>query len=124
MVATILVSIIISLKLMRPTPDINYFEWARGQLKETSALFLLYHSDTGVWPEEEIWENQIKTHFPKLNEQLTYNSKNGLFVDLWGSEIRYKVYVKGAERKQIIYSLGPNRKDEEGKGDDIVQIIK
>jgi hypothetical protein len=42
------------------------------------------------------------------------------FCDAWGNKIHARVLRKGGEMHVVLWSDGPNRRNDSGKGDDIV----
>lgn len=108
-------------KLTGPAPDRDY----GVQIRQLATVFSLYHSETNAWPDEVLWKTQIKEHFPKLEEDyILYHPKYGVYIDFWGNEIQYRIDINENKTKRILYSFGRNKKDDGGKGDDIVQIVK
>jgi len=55
---------------------------------------------------------------------LTPPQKRGLLFDQWEGKILVRVVRDGETTRTILYSAGPNLKDEGGEGDDIVVIVE
>lgn len=80
-----------------------------------------YKRDFGVYPPES------PGHWERVVEDKRYVSldhsrldKQGRFCDAWGNPYRYHNPARHTEAPIEVYSLGPNGKDDAGKGDDIV----
>ena len=82
----------------------------------------MYHDDNNSWPSQNKWKEQIDEYVD--HEEVSTNNQG--YTDIWGNEIKYVVTKSNDvnEPERYIYSFGPNGKNENGKGDDVVEEVK
>ena len=75
-----------------------------------------YLTATGDWPSTNLFETQLR---PYLSQESNHPEKP--LVDAWGNRVRYVIIDDGTSRpERILYFFGPNRRDDQRTGDDIV----
>lgn len=89
----------------------------------------LYEIDHGVLPAAMAEADSAKWYMTLSNYASGHPSweTSRKFVDYWGSDYRFSLSARGTtnrpgNREIRIWSCGPNKRDEQGKGDDIVLV--
>ena len=102
------------------TGKLNYRDNSQG-LARTEALlhqvklaFIMYYSDHKTLPDKLFVTNDPANY---LCDQLQNYLVRPVLTDYWGRPLHFCVSVK-------IWSEGPNRKNENGGGDDLVEMIQ
>jgi hypothetical protein len=80
-----------------------------SRIKMVQIVIDTYQKDAGRLPSEDNWEAELRERYGKSIDAQD-------FKDGWGVELQYR--VRG-ESGYIVYSCGPNHRDEGGGGDDL-----
>lgn len=129
--------IAIEVKLTQPVYDYGDNETITQKRLENLALSMRYYfSANGSWPDIQNWHKDIEKYLWEIygekfayvkkyfGERAMFEGENSIFRDPWGHDIQYKTDLSVKPTRGLLYSYGRNKKDEDGKGDDIVQIVK
>jgi hypothetical protein len=114
-----IVTIVLSVHFNRSDDD--PWSWTASQIGQIRIAVLLFYEETGSWPDDEHWRNQLKPFFAG---QRMPTKQHAYFLDAWGNEIKYVVTQADVGTIRSIYSFGSNKLDEKGFGDDIASEIK
>ena len=83
-------------------------------LCQVKLAFIMYYSDYKTFPDKLFVTNNTANY---LYKQLQNYLVRPTLTDYWGRPLHFCVLIK-------IWSEGPNRKNENGEGDDLVKIIQ
>jgi hypothetical protein len=88
----------------------------RRELAKLEGCIILYKNKKNNWPPVDKWKRKIANFIAESNPGF---NEVDFFSNQWGNEVNYKIDHFGQGERHILYSYGPNGKDDDGKGDDI-----
>ena len=89
------------------------------KMKKLESHIEAFHLETGNWPEARNWESELR-HI--LDSDIYFGQTNKL-LDSWGNKIIYEVVLRGGITNRLLHSFGPNGKNDQGLGDDIILAV-
>jgi len=90
-----------------------------AKMRRLEMHMLSFFSENGRWPEPGSWKQELSQYL--AGDEAFHREQ--LLVDSWGMTIRYDQSAGSGHAKRILRSLGPNRLDEKGAGDDIILAL-
>jgi hypothetical protein len=118
--------------LWREWHDPRLVELQRAQLGQVQTCLMGYESRFGEWPPSPNSEmarslQTTERRGPFIEISTFKVSNSGEILDVWGKPIVYGGKARlepnrdGSQLRPVLYSVGPNGRDEGGQGDDINQ---
>jgi len=93
---------------------------AKFQIEKLESALLEFKKDIGRFPTTvEGLTSLYKNHYELENWRGPYSNRPYLYIDPWKNNYIYFYPAKYGNSEYDLYSVGPNRIDEHGLGDDI-----